>query len=457
MDTEKPSQSTVGDVLLKLKFRDVMRLTVFLLALVAGISNLRGQAQDTALQVGEEDSLIVSSIPDSAFAQARELAYNEEYGKAEKILQLNILRFPENLDYPLFLARVKTWQEEYDTARSLLKDIYQRDTGKTGQTAFDLLAKVERYDGQFEKAITLSDSGLKERPKSEILLVNKAQSQVQLLQYPEALNTVDTALQYHPKNKELQQLQLFLLNQLIAEGIAVGAGVDYFTRGTSPWLNALAQYGSFTDLGMVIGRVNYASRFQDQGLQFEIDAYPQIGNGRYFYLNAGYSGSELFPTWRFGGEFFSIIDGTPLEASLGFRHLRFSDSNKVTMYTGTLGWYFGNNFLQFRPFFIDQPNAGWGSSYNFLYRKFITGMGDYFQISAGFGFVPQQRLIDVGGVIGPNLFTLENQYLGFAYQKLLNESLYVRLDLTLTNQEEFTNPGSNLQIMSLFFTLGLRL
>lgn len=420
------------------------------------LSTLAGQAQvsDTAVTTGQGDTLVVSALPDSAFAQARELAFAEEYQKAEKILQVNLIRFPENNDYRLFLARVMSWQKKYDTARTLLQEVLERDSASV--PAFDLLATVERYAGNYERAISLSDSGLKDRPKSEPLLTNKAQSQVGLLDYPEALTTVDSALQIHPDNKELQQLQLFLLNQLIAEGLAAGVGLDYFTRVNSPWLNGLLQYGKFTDVGMMIGRVNYARRFGDQGLQFEIDAYPQLGKGRYLYLNVGYSPSALFPTWRFGGEYFSMLGDTRLEGSLGFRHLIFSDTNQVTMYTGSLGYYFGDNFIQFRPFLIDQPQ-GWGSSYNFLYRHFMSGMGDYLQATAGFGFVPDERILNIGGVIGPDLYTLRSQYLGFAYQKLLNEQAYVRADLTLTNQEQFNNPGNFYQIISLFFTIGYRL
>lgn len=415
---------------------------------------VQAQVSDTTIATSVGDTLVVSGLPDSAFAQARQLAFDEEYAKAEKILQVNLIRFPENNDYRLFLARVMTWQKKYDTASSLLQEVLRRDSASV--PAFDLLATVERYAGNYQKAITLSDSGLKERPQSEALLINKAQSQVGLLAYPEALNTVDTALQMHPNNTELQQLQLFLLNQLIAEGIAAGIGIDYFTRVNDPWLTGLLQYGKFTDLGMLIGRVKYARRFEDQGLQFEIDAYPQLGKGRYLYLNVGYSPSVLFPTWRFGGEFFSMLGDTRLEGSLGLRHLIFSDTNQVTMYTGSLGYYFGNNFIQFRPFVIDQPR-GWGSSYNFLYRHFMSGMGDYWQARAGFGYVPDQRIINVGGVVGPDLYTLRSQYLGFTYQKLLNEKAYARADLTFTNQEQFNNPGNFYQIISLFFTLGYRL
>lgn len=407
--------------------------------------------------LGQNDSISVLALenaPDSAFAQARELAFAKEYDAAEKMLRFLHQQYPKNPDYPLFLARVESWQKNYAESRSLLKPLLTTDSA--GLEAARLLTLVERYDQRYDTALALSDSGLVIAPGDRFFLTNKAHSQIGLLRYPRALETVDTALTLYPRNKELQALKQFLLNQLIAEGLAVGAGVDYFTSTFDPWINGLVQYGHFTGIGAILARLNYANRFDENGYQFEMDAYPQLGKGRYLYLNAGYSPSEIFPRWRLGGEFFSILPGTSFELSLGYRYLLFGQDNTVGMWTGSLGWYFGNHYLQLRPFFINQE-VEIGSSYNLIYRKFFTGMGDFVQVSAGFGFIPDQRIIQLGGVVGEELYVLDNRYLGFAYQKLLSDAFYARADLTFTNQEQFGVPGDFYSIVSLFVTLGYRL
>ncbi len=63
--------------------------------------------QDTIRNGG--DIITISAIPDSAFLQAREFAFEGDYDVAEKILNLNIERYPESIDYRLFYARMKSW------------------------------------------------------------------------------------------------------------------------------------------------------------------------------------------------------------------------------------------------------------------------------------------------------------------------------------------------------------
>ena len=82
---------------------------------------------------------------------------------------------------------------------------------------------------------------------------------------------------------------------------SVGADVGYVSFGgdLEAWRTAsvsLAQRGS---RGSIIGRVNVANRFGTTGTQVEADAYPRLGSGRYMYLNAGYSGSGIYPGERF--------------------------------------------------------------------------------------------------------------------------------------------------------------
>ena len=125
------------------------------------------------------------------------------------------------------------------------------------------------------------------------------------------------------------------------------------------------------------------------------------------------------------------------------------------MYTGSLGYYWKNEYISFRPFFINDMN-GWGSTYNLLYRKFYSGMGDYFQITLGGGAVPDERIFAITNAINDN-YLLDNQYIGFAYQKLVSPKFYTRIDLVLTRQENFSQQNDYLNIITLGLTLGYRL
>jgi YaiO family outer membrane protein len=325
---------------------------------------------------------------------------------------------------------------------------------------YEIRLNNERYDKDYPMAIRYADDGIKRFPKkNETFHVGKVQSQVAQNNYHEALEAADVALDSFPDNNELKQLKTFLLNQLIVDGLAVGVSIDYFTKLYGPWLFGFVQYGQQTKIGAVIGRISVADRQTNtdfsRGIQGEVDVYPRLGKKSYMYLNAGYSPSQIFPNFRFGAEVFSMIGNSKFEGSLGLRYLDFL-TNQVVMYTGSLGYYWKNEYVSFRPFFINDQN-GWGSTYNFLYRKFFSGKGDYFQLTLGGGVVPDERIFAITNGLDIDNYLLDNQYIGFAYQKLVNPKFYTRIDLILTRQENFSQQNDYLNIFTLGLTLGYRL
>ena len=191
------------------------------------------------------------------------------------------------------------------------------------------------------------------------------------------------------------------------------------------------------------------------GIQGEIDIYPRLTKNSYLYLNVGYSPSAVFPSFRFGAEYYTMLGKSELEGSLGIRYLDFL-SNIVTMYTGSIGYYWDSEYINFRPFFINDIN-GWGSTYNVLYRKFFSGKGDFIQLTFGGGVVPDERVFLLSNEIPDNNFRLDNQYVGVGYQKLVNQKFYSRVDLTITRQENFGLQNDYIYIFTLGLTLGYRL
>ncbi len=408
---------------------------------------------------GALEVLEISSDADSAFTQARELAYAEEYEASRKILDLLIYQNPNTYyQYKLFKARTLVWEGKHAVARDIIEEVILEDT--TVVDIYEIRLNNERYDKDYPMAVRYADDGIKRFPdNNETFHVGKVQSEVAQNNYHEALEAADLALDSFPNNNELKQLKTFLLNQLIVDGLAVGVSIDYFTKIYKPWLFGFVQYGRQTKIGAVIGRVSVADRQTNtdfsRGIQAEVDVYPRLGRKSYMYLNAGYSPSQIFPNFRFGAEVFSMIGNSKFEGSLGLRYLDFL-TNQVVMYTGSLGYYWKNEYVSFRPFFINDQN-GWGSTYNFLYRKFFSGKGDYFQLTLGGGVVPDERIFAITNGLDIDNYLLDNQYIGFAYQKLVNPKFYTRIDLIFTRQENFSRQNDYLNIITLGLTLGYRL
>lgn len=165
--------------------------------------------------------------------------------------------------------------------------------------------------------------------------------------------------------------------------------VDYqyfqFDRTFSPWHLTSVALSRRTPVGSVIGRFNHARRFDRQGTQFEVDAYPKFAKGTYGYLNVGYAPESLFPEWRAGGELFKNLPGS-WESSAGVRWLRFP-SRDVLIYTGSVGKYVGNYWISARPFVTPKTD---GTSVTTIVsaRRYYRDRNNYVGASAGFGTSP---------------------------------------------------------------------
>jgi len=121
--------------------------------------------------------------------------------------------------------------------------------------------------------------------------------------------------------------------------------------------------------------------------------YPKIAKGLYAYLNIGFANTFLFPDLRYGAELYKSLPYS-LEASLGFRSLKYSTTTNI--YTGSIGWYTGNSYLAFRPYFTPGDN-GTSTSGTFTYRKYRSDADNYIGATLGMGFSPEINQFNFSG------------------------------------------------------------
>lgn len=182
-------------------------------------------------------------------------------------------------------------------------------------------------------------------------------------------------------------------------------GFDYslqhFLGDLDPWQVGSVSVGRRGAFGSLAGRVNVARRFAQTGWQGELDAYPRITRSTYVYLNAGYSGADIFPSWRFGAEVFRSLPGA-WEASAGLRQLRFEGS-PVTLLTGTVGRYVGNYWVSLRPYLRERTD-GWSTSGSLQARRYFEDGDNYIGARIGLGTTPSDELHQ-GQITRMNSFT----------------------------------------------------
>lgn len=176
-----------------------------------------------------------------------------------------------------------------------------------------------------------------------------------------------------------------------ARWTGIGALVSYTAFGgdTKDWQLYALSFTHHQRSGSLIGRVNVASRFGTTGTQVEGDAWHMFDGGRYMYLNAGYSGSSVFPTQRAGVEFYQNLPGA-WEASLGARGLWF-DGTPVTLLTGTVGKYFGNSWASARPF-VRFKDSGVATSLTLISRRYGADANHYIGGRVTMGSSPTDRI-----------------------------------------------------------------
>jgi len=164
--------------------------------------------------------------------------------------------------------------------------------------------------------------------------------------------------------------------------VSVGLGHTRFGGFQDPWTDGSLAVAGITRPGTLVARLNRARRYGSEGTQVEFDAYPNLGRGRYGYLNFGWSKATVYPHHRYGAEFFTPLSA-PWEASAGVRHLRFPSSN-VTLYTGSVGVYRGSWWFSVRPFVM--PDDGDASvSASLAARRYGQDRFDYWGLTFGLG------------------------------------------------------------------------
>jgi YaiO family outer membrane protein len=187
-----------------------------------------------------------------------------------------------------------------------------------------------------------------------------------------------------------------------------------FNKTFDDWYFASLGYGGRPFGFSFSGRINYANRFDRDGVQFEVDAYPKFRPGTYAYFNVGYSSSSLFPEYRAGAEIFQSLPKS-FEGSLGLRHLRFSSSN-VTLYTGSIAKYYRSYYFALRPFYRTK-SAGSSTSARLMIRKYLSDpkyyatFADWIGVSLGVGSSPEEDVATF------ELFRLDSQNISVDWRR----------------------------------------
>lgn len=355
-----------------------------------------------------QEKMVFTGDPDASFANARNLAFNKQRKQAQDTLQLILTKYPNYHDVRNFLATTYSWDGDYKRAKKEFEQVL--DKNPKNKDAWKGITQNELWADAPFAALELSEKALKELPDNQDIKLLKAKALARTDRQNDALAELNEILKQNPGNSEAREFKTGLKAELSINTIGLMASADFYSAVFDPMQYYSLKYARQTKFGSIIPKINFTRKFETNAIQYEIEAYPKITKGLYSYVNFGYSNSTLFPKTKYGAELFKSLPKS-LEASLGFRALNFDETTLI--YTGSLGWYTGNNYLMFRTY-ITPDEAGNSVSGSFTFRKYRSDADNYLAATVGLGYSPEVNQLNYG-IAEQQKFNLKSQKANVGY------------------------------------------
>lgn len=158
----------------------------------------------------------------------------------------------------------------------------------------------------------------------------------------------------------------------------------------------LSAFSSFkTGRFVLIPQFNWATRlfpsyqeYNDNGFQYQLDAYLKLSKRFYSFGSYAYSGSYVFAKHKTALELYGAI-GHGWEASAGGRYTKF-DSN-IFSYTASIGKYIDNYWITLRATLLDGKYANsLQPSFALTGRKYFANEKDFLQVNLNYGIAAEE-------------------------------------------------------------------
>jgi YaiO family outer membrane protein len=389
--------------------------------------------------------LFAQSAQVGDYGKMKEAAHSGKYKTAAEMGKSILVASPNNHDVAVLLARVYIWQQQYDSAQTVLNNLLSKAPGYADgvEAQFDL----DFFSANYNQVLASSDSLIASNPARIDFKEKKALSHLELGQKSAALNDANAILSIDPENK----VALGIVAQLKPKPgeVTVGYFFDQFQTPYHRWWNVYTLgYTKPLDWGSLAARLNlgHLGDFSNQGLepQVEVESNIVLSKSAYMMLLYGYSPSIYFPKHKASAEVWHTLP-YQFVGSVGGSYYYWADP--IFIATFSLEKYYNDywfclrNYLQFK-------DIGVTASFYFTARKYF-GDVDYFQAMLGYGAAPDEPF-DVSDLNRQNAASIR-----LAYLKQLSQRIKLRAALGYSYEEyqqgDFRNRYEG--GLSLFYTL----
>lgn len=305
------------------------------------------------------------------YDEIKYLAHNGQRPKAEKLAE-EYLSKNENADVRVLLGLMYSWDGDYDKSKQQFDIVLNNKPGYTDASLG--LAHTEMWNDNYSGALQVVNNALKYHPRDKSLLDLRGtivQSINSTYGYPgvhSLFGLPSVVGPYTPGQK---------LN-----AISFDQEMTYVDDLKETWKISSLAYERYTPYGSVIFTFNRYDRFKSAGTQYLVEAYPHLFPGAYIYLGYGYSNTSYIARNYYGFEpFFSLPHA--FEFSAGERILRFQ-GGPTHLYTGSIAKYIGNWWFALRPYVSNTASH----SYYFTARRYFSSPDSYVSLTVGGGSGP---------------------------------------------------------------------
>lgn len=167
---------------------------------------------DTSAKSVQTDifAAVAQKTADSLFDSALHSSYRRQFIPAEKIVSRLVAEYPNNSDYKILWCRLLGYRRKADTSEIMLREVIAKEPNNI--EAYDAYADDELVTLRFKHSEQLCDTGIGLKVKGDrtALVITKASAQDNLEEYYAGLQTLDTLVKLHPKNKEASDLYILI-------------------------------------------------------------------------------------------------------------------------------------------------------------------------------------------------------------------------------------------------------
>jgi YaiO family outer membrane protein len=367
---------------------------------------IRSRNYDRAIAICLEQ---LDTHPDDSeylFMLAQAYAYSQQRPKALDVLDRLMDAHPDHMDALLLWSRVHAWNKEYEAAENGYTKVLRSDPNNT--EAKMGLAETASWKGDYSKAIDVYENMLQHDPSNSDLYYRLGRVYRWEGHYARAKENFKIALRLAPENDEYRSALVSFREQFrnrfevryVHRHESFSDNRKHYTDQSlvflvpSPW-----------NRGPFLFRTSQTRRLNERDNQFGLDYYPLLWKGAYGYFNLNYSPkARWYPQFSYVAEVYQSLLSSA-ELSLGYRRMNFEE-NPVSIYLGSLGYYFGNFYSYFRWYYSLQNkehSLSWTvnvrryfSRDNFVFVAYGQGSRPFDVATVDDFLITQSRILQAG-------------------------------------------------------------